>query len=163
MNGLNKRQREWAKRAYAQDGEVVCHFPVYSEDCGWGICGSDRSIQIHHIVPKRLFSFIFGTNPNVPLNLVPLCAYHHIGKRYMGSLNWREDVVPVVHPDIAWALRNYADSKGASFDEVFEGREDRVKRGLTYHNFDWDGALKEIAETIVWRYIVENPDDPFPD
>lgn len=79
----------------------------------------------------------------------------HIGKGYHGSLDWRNDVVPVIHTDMAWAFQHYRDSEGEAIDRVFEGRVKRTDRKEKYWNTDWDEQLAEIAERIAGRYEIK--------
>jgi len=173
--GLTKNQREWVKRAGAlywhtrilgkdpekyhqHNNKAKCLFPVYKVD-QWGDelacpCGGS-DIHIHHIIPKR---YAFETEgllvDNDPRLLIPLCTGHHIGDGYKGSLDWHNDIVPVVHPDIAWAKRNYrGKEKPTSFDKVFEGRGQRVEQNLTYWNTDFDQHLLAIADEMYWLYL----------
>lgn len=157
-------QRSWFLRVYSQtSGYPMCHFPIYSEECGWGYCGSTSNLHVHHVIPQRFFRLFVGDNPNTSDNGILLCAKHHVGKGYKGSLDWRNEVVYVVHPDIAWAFQHYNTLKREAFDKVFKGRDEIAGKGKTYWNTDWDKALKEIASTLIDKYKAEHREDPFPD
>ena len=164
---LTKGQLAWARRVYSQQGVLTCHFPLYTEKKGWHYCGSREEIQIHHVKPqgfiKRLWVKLMGGdgNPDYPLNLIACCKKHHLGKGYRGTLDHYNDVVPVIHTDMAYAYQRYGEEPGI-FDKVFQGRVTRTERGETYWNTDWDEALVMIAEKVVWDYILKHPNDPWP-
>ena len=159
---LNKAQREWAHRAYTLNGVVRCHFPVYSEARGWGICGSTNRIEVHHVICQGWFKRILRGNPDFPQNLMCVCRAHHVGDGYKGSLDHHNDFVPVLHPDLAWGLRNYGKSGKKSLQQVFDGRVKRTDNAQPYWNTDFD-FLIEWAKVFVWKYIVTHPEDPFPE
>lgn len=156
---LTKKQLEWARRAYSPSGMLFCHFPVYSEARGWQSCGSKKRVQIHHIKPQGFIRRILGGNADIPSNLIALCAYNHIGRGYMGSLDHHTDLVPVIHTDMSYAYRKYKDDPKI-FDKVFSGRE---KQSGIYWNSDWDKALQAIADLVIARYLADHRDDPWPE
>ncbi len=152
---LTAKQRQWARGVYSTFGIPRCFFPLYSEAKGWFYCGSMKSIQIHHIKPQGWCLRILKIDPDYPQNLIAICAYHHIGKGYHGSLDWRNDYVPVIHTDMAWAFQHYRDSEGDAINRVFAGRVARTDRGDIYWNTDHDDQLEEIAERMVSNHNIE--------
>lgn len=159
---LTQKQLEWSRRVYSQSGALICHFPLYSEERGWYICGSTRAVHIHHIQPQGWVRRILGRDPDFPTNLIATCAFHHVGRGYRGSLDHYNDVVYVVHTDAAWAYRRYR-KDSESFEKVFAGRGTRTDKGQGYWNDDFDRDLQEIADRIVGRYLTERRDDPWPE
>lgn len=159
---LTHKQLLWARRVYTVNGYLRCHFPIYSERKGWIICGSTDSVQIHHCKPQGWVRRILGSNPDYPENLIAICAFHHVGRGYGGSLDWHNSVVSVIHPDMVWALRRYKKDP-TSFDTVFAGRIQQTAKNQTYWNTDFDEALEDIAQRIVHKYLLEHPKDPFPE
>lgn len=165
-HGLTKLQREWVRRCYSDENGVArCHFPVWKGD-KWEYCWSDDSPQANHIIPQGYahdYLYWSDTQINNPYNLIINCSNHHIGNGYNGSLDWRNEVVPVYHPDNVWARKNYhGTEKPTSYDILFSGRHQRVIRGETYWNTDWTEHMLDIARIIVDRYISNNPDDKWP-
>lgn len=183
--GLTSRQKEWIKGAGAfywhryidgkdpakfhpHNRKARCLFPTWQVDqFGDEVCcpcgGSD--IHIHHISSKRYaYQNHYYYLDNDPTMLIPVCASHHIGDGYRGSLDWRNEVVPVIHPDIAWAKRNYKgkDSRPTTFDLVFEGRDQRTQQYLEFWNTDYDNYLYGIAQDVYFNYIMHFPDNPYP-
>ena len=177
--GLTKKQRDWVIRAWDRvfeetrpaEGLHICAFPVERDERvvlhGW-----EERVQVHHIVPKGYAKNVLGWDDakiNSPTNLIPLCEEHHIGRGWDGSLDWRNDLVPVVHPDMEWARRKYQgkEKKPTSYDFVFEGRSERMANGETYWNTDFDWPLAEKAREVVQRYrniLLENgEEDPWPE
>lgn len=161
--GLTRKQLEWARRVFSfEHGDLVCHFPKFQGD-GYSLCLSTWKIQVHHIKPKGFWRTegLF-TDPDVPSNLIALCSDCHVGRRYKGTLNMREHVVPVVHPDMAWAYREYDNQGREGFEKVFAARDERTKEGKMYWNTFWDGLLQEIADRVVSNYVYHHPHDKFP-
>lgn len=158
---LTVRQRDWARRVYSYSGELRCHFVLYSEERGFYYCGSTERVEIHHIVPQGWCRRILRVNPDYPKNLIAICKYNHVAYGYKGTLNHHEEVVPVIHPDMGWAYRNYSKREN-SFGEVFTGREEMTDKGEKYWNDDWSIILQQVAYEFVSKYLRENPDDPFP-
>lgn len=137
---------------------------MYSERKGWYYCGSTDHIQLHHIKTqgfvKRILKGLFNNgNPDVPTNIIPLCKRNHVGYGYKGSLDHHNDLVDVVHTDMAWAYRQYSKQGREAFNKVFAGREKFVTE---YHNTDWDIAMQATADRIVGSYLIAHPNDPFP-
>ena len=94
-------------------------------------------------------------------NLILLCSYHHIGRCYDGTLDFHENYVPVVHPDIAWAFRMYPKMGRRAFAQVFDERRERMAQGLIYHNPDFDEAFRQINQLVMQRHF-QNGGDKFP-
>lgn len=134
---------------------------MYSEEQGWYICGNNERLQIHHVVPQGYWVYQRHTNPNLASNGIALCILHHIGTGYKDSLDWHEEVVPIIHPDIEWARRRY-DGTAKYYQQVFDGRDEVTQKGQTYWNTDWDSALEMIVDETVGRYMYEHPEDKFP-
>ena len=164
--GLTKKQRDWVKRCYSDENGVVrCHFPVWEGD-KWRLCGSPESPQANHVIPQgyaREVLYWTQEQTNNPRNLIINCGYHHIGNGYNGTLEWRDEVVPVYHPDNVFARRRYkGKTKPTSYDIVFKARHGRVEQGESYWNLDWTEHLLEIAREKVEWYMRENPLDKWP-
>lgn len=160
--GFTRRQKEWFKRVYEVDGRTACHFPIYSEDRGWHICGCNEKLECHHIEPQGYSKRVENKDPDFMYNGIYLCREHHVAEGHQGDLNWRDEPVMAVHPDTEWARRNYLKRNKRSYNIVYEGRRDRTDQGLPYWNVEWDEILKEIAIHKISQYILENPDDKFP-
>lgn len=164
--GLTKKQRDWIKRCYSDENGIVrCHFPVWEGD-KWRLCGSSENPQANHIIPQgyaREVLFWTSLQTNNPYNLIINCARHHLGDGYNGTLEWREHVVPVYHPDNTYARRRYKGTvKPTSYDKVFAARHSRVERGETYWNVGWTDHLLQIAQECVGRYTQRHPLDKWP-
>ena len=158
MAGYTQKQREWFHRVYNDE----CHFPLYSERLGWYLCRSGHDLQVHHVFPQGMWKVERHTDPNLASNGILLCARHHVGREYYGTLDWYNEVVEVVHPDITWALRQYGTLGKEAFNRVFQGRHDLEAHLQTYWNTDWDRALEMVVEETVPKYIHNHPEDPFP-
>ena len=101
-----------------------------------------------------------GADPNHAFNGILLCDYHHVGIGYDGPIDWRIDDVPVIHPDVVWARRQYGSNKDI-YTELFGKRVGQVKNGLTYWNTTFDKLLEEIAHETIWQYMKQHPEDVF--
>lgn len=165
--GLTRRQREWVRRCYSdEDGVPRCHFPVWTGD-KWDLCWSAVKPEANHIIPQGYAKHVLFWRPEQidnPYNLIINCAYHHTGSGYHGTLDWRDEVVPVFHPDNIWAKRHYkGKEKPTSYDILFDARKRQVELGATYWNFDWTEHLLDIARLRVEWYFRDNSDDPWPE
>lgn len=165
--GLTKKQRDWARRVYDRDGDGLaeCFWLLYSEKRGWYFCESrscKKNIQIHHIIPQGFSKRVLESDPDRPRNLIAIGAHHHIGLGYGGALDWRNELVPVIHPDMEYARRNYRSMGKRSYEMVFAGRRTQTSKYDTYWNTDFDSMLQQIAEEWVGKYLSLHPDDPFP-
>ncbi len=161
--GFTTKQKRWIKNAYnTVMGEYFCVFPLYSEENGWTQCKNTQELQIHHITPQGYSKRILSEDPDRPDNACPLCVMHHNGTGYTGSLDHHNDLVPILHPDMEWARRNYHKYNKESYQLVFKGRKERTNKGEIYWNPDWDNALREIAERVFFEYVILHPEDQFP-
>ena len=158
--GTTPRQREWVKRAYravfnAPEGRQVCAFPVIRDE-GFYPHGFVDKIQVHHIMPKGFASYVLGWNDhqiNSPFNLIPICETHHLA-RGLVELDYLNNVVPALHPDMEIARRGYTGKEHpTSYDFAFQDRIEMMKRGEPYWNTDWDRALLQKAEETYYRYL----------
>lgn len=164
---LNKAQLAFMRAVYSPRGTLFCHFPVYTEARGFHFCGSTKGVQIHHIQPKGFLARVFGwglERIDTPKNLVAICQYHHVGRGYKGSLDHHNEVVFVIHTDMAWAYQQYGKQGRKSFDLVFTGRDKRTENNppQIYWNPQWDEALTNIAEIACSKYFAEHPDLKYP-
>jgi hypothetical protein len=185
-------QVKWWRRVFP-----FCHYPVYSNDEGWNYCGTQipdvepnvvhKYFQIHHIFPKRYATQavpqIYGQHLlyNEHWNGIGLCVKHHNGRGYSGNLKWRDawpdNFVPVVHPDVAHTYRTYGIlssvgelGEAKPFDDMFNGRERRIKEGIqvgniidnTYWNSIMDRAFNRINMMVVSEYKRKHETDRFP-
>ena len=155
--GLTKKQVDWMRRVY----QGFCHFPIYTEARGYVYCGSGFRIQVHHIISQGFAKYVLRLDPDTMGNLVLLCSYHHIGRGYDGTLDFHENYVPVVHPDIAWAFRMYPKMGRRAFAQVFDERRERMAQGLIYHNPDFDEAFRQINQLVMQKHF-QNGGDKFP-
>ncbi len=158
LPGTTKKQREWIVRAwqrvYGIDGKV-CGFPVIRNERFY-LHGKVAKVQVHHIVPRGWASFVLGWTEqqiNSPLNLIPLCEKHHIARGVRG-LDYLNEVVPAIHPDMEIARRGYTGKEHpTSYDFAFENRAKMMERREPYWNTDWDNALRDKAEETYYRYL----------
>ena len=175
LKGTTPLQREWVKRAWdtvfdVPEGYHVCGFPIIKDE-GFYLHGFVKKIQVHHLVNRGYASHVLGLSQreiNNPLNLIPLCDIHHRGNG-LKELDYRNEVVPAVHPDLEVARQGYTGSKHpSSYDFAFRNRQEMMKRGEEYHNPDFDQALLAKIEEVYYRYLQIQMElrgeyfDPFP-
>ena len=158
--GTTRKQREWVRRAWQRvygfdENTNVCGFPVI-KDGKFYIHGKAEKIQIHHLVPRGWASLVLGWDEkqiNSPLNLYPLCEKHHLAKG-LKDLDYFNDVVPAIHPDMEVARRGYTGKEHpTSYDFAFQNREEMMARFEKYWNDDWTQALLKKAEEVYYRYL----------
>lgn len=159
---LTKKQKDWCKRVW---NPYFCYFPMYSERRGFYYCGSTSKVELHHIQPQGFLKRVLGWNPDFALNIVPCCSMHHVGKGYKGTLDHHNELVPVIHTDMAYGLRNYGRDGKEGLNKIFAGREKRTDSNppQKYWNDDWSIFLQNTCNEIVGRYLREHPEDPFPE
>lgn len=162
---FTKKQVEWFHRAYGHQ----CRFKVYTERRGWEYCGIQHGLQVHHIKPQRFYQVLFNQEVDYALNGILLCSDHHIGKYYRGELDYHNNMVPVVHPDTAWAYQHYHSSGKTSYSKMIARRNKILESDLEsliyeeYWNTDWDAMMQEVADEMINLYIIQHGvDDPFP-
>jgi len=173
--GTTRRQRDWVKRAWdtvfhAPKGKHVCGFPVVKDE-GFYLHGFVDNVQIHHLMPRGYASHVLGWDEreiNSPFNLYPLCLKHHAGHG-LTELDYKNEVVSAVHPDMEVARQGYTGKKHPnSYDFAFGDRTELMKRGEEYWNGDFDQSLLVKAEEVYYRYLQSQLElkgeyfDPFP-
>lgn len=105
------------------------------------LCQSRKDLHVHHLISHRLLNFIIPRGykkfPETPFLLAITCKRCHIQGETGGQ---KEDCI---HPDMAWALRNYRKTKGDSFKRVFARRDQKLNREITkpLWNHKWDSIL----------------------
>lgn len=156
--GYSYKQRKWFHRVYGSK----CHFPTYSEEKGWGVCGSEKSIQIHHIKPQGWEKRVEHADPDRMYNGIAVCKNCHVGHAGLPTLDCQNEVVECIHPDMEWARRNYGKTDKQSYLKVFSRRRDLTGNSEVYWNQDFDDALQETAYYAITNYLSENPEDAFP-
>ena len=159
---LTKRQREWVKRAWdtvyhAPDGKHICGFPVLKHEKFY-LHGPVPKVEIHHLVARGWASQVLGWSErqiNSPLNLVPLCPYHHNGRGIpLEDLQDDGRVIFTIHPDMEVARRTYTGKEHpTTYDYAFEQREEMMRRFEKYWNDDWTQALLRKAEETYHAYL----------
>lgn len=158
--GTTKKQREWVKRAWQEvygldEGMAICGFPII-KDGRFILHGKVEKTQIHHIVPRGWASAVLGWDErqvNSPLNLYPLCETHHLA-RGLRELDYYNNVVPAIHPDMEMARKGYmGKNHPTSYDFAFQNREEMMARFEEYWNDDWTQGLLKKAEEVYYRYL----------
>lgn len=161
--GLSRPQLRYMWSVYADDtGVTRCHFPIFTPDGDWHICGTtheEGGIEVNHILARGFASrYLEMTALEIdnPLNLIALCKYHHVGEGFTGEIAREQpdgEPTPVYHIDNVWAKKNYRGTdKPTSYDKVMQQRTRLTYEGVPYYNDFWTPMMLYIAQEKYWEY-----------
>lgn len=146
----------WDEVYHPRGDYHVCGFPFQKTGQETLSMHPTDKVHVHHIIPKGYAFFVLGWDSeriNSPDNLIPICEYHHITNKYNREVSIDpEEFTEVIHPDMAYAFRNY-NGTNDSFNYVFQQRDILLMKGLPYHNTWYDRALYEKAVATYDKYL----------
>lgn len=150
---FTKRQREWIIRRDVSR----CQFHSFVGG-KWVRCPNKTGLQVHHIIPRgwAMFHMPKDFEVNTPLNLLSLCAKHHVGRF---SDDFR---IGCVHPDTEQARLEYRKGHKDSYFQMSKLREGLNKEGIPYWNTRWDMQFYRICVKATKIYVSANEDDHYP-
>lgn len=158
-----ERIRNWWLRV-AGNGDrenARCQIEIYTEQNGFQECGSQKNLQVHHLIPGSLSSEE-GINPDETPAIV-LCSYHHVGtQKNEDNLPFTKDFT--FHPDIGEAHTLYRQGNKNAFKEAGKAHAEAAKTGERFWGGD-DGSDQHYIDKQVTKGVLyqnTHPDDKKP-
>lgn len=156
---VSSHRKGWLIRAWSNFfGYVPNAIPAYNEKKGFFHTPAIH-VNWHHITTQGESMRIYGETHEIyndPRNLVPVSALNHVG-------DGADEDDFILHEDTQQAKKNYRGSSNgdSSYSQMGVDRRIMTSAGLIYHNDDYDTYLRDVADQVVSKYELEQPDDTY--